>query len=220
MHSHRSFGFCYIAIDIILAGPSCADYTGVNAYRQGPDGVQGRYMVLLGELICRIRAKMDPKPVYYMVENSVLRNSKKKDLADGDLERIKHAFKTDWEILLDSRDFSPCCRLRTYLSNIPLNIVDADYVDPPATSCLDGDYKLGANIIKPQMISRANCLMASKSRLDDNRMVVFKKGQQKGFLGRTMTIAEREVGLLFKFFSVLRLILPNCETRFQSRCSA
>jgi hypothetical protein len=132
-------------------------------------------------------------PVFFMAENTTLRNSRLASLAEGDLEKIKAAFGTHWELTIDAKDVSPCRRKRTYISNIPFELTETDYCDALSTSCL-GDYNLAASILDPEMAAKANCFMASSSRIDDSRMLVFKQEGNK-VLGRTISIEEREVSI-------------------------
>jgi hypothetical protein len=147
-----------------------------------------------------------------MAENTALRNSRDVSLPEGDLEQIKAAFGTDWELTFDAKDVSPCRRKRTYISNIPFELLSqTDYCDSAPTSCL-GDYNLAASIVDPDMVSKANCFMASSSRTDDDRMLVFK---QKGnmVLGRTISVEEREVSVdIQKFLTRASRPASNLET--------
>jgi hypothetical protein len=107
----------------------------VNARRQGTEGEQGKYMLRFGRLVrkigkqYRVLTSIPRKyPVFFMAENTVLRNSGHVSLAEGDLETIKAAFGTNWELTFDSKDVSPCRRKRTYISNIPFALLsDTDY---------------------------------------------------------------------------------------------
>jgi hypothetical protein len=127
-----------------------------------------------------------------MAENTALRNSRHVSLAEGDLEKIKDAFGTDWELTFDAKDVSPCRRKRTYISNIPLALSSTtDYCEAPSTSCL-GEYNLAASILDPGMVAKANCFMASSSRTDDSRMLVFKQ-EGNTIIGRPISVEEREV---------------------------
>lgn len=133
-------------------------------------------------------------PVFFMAENTALRNSRHVPLAEGDLEKIKAAFGIHWELTFDSKDVSPCRRKRTYLSNIPFALLSTDYCDSPATSCTKGDYNLAASIVDDEMVAKANCFMASYSRTDDPRMLIYKQDGNT-VLGRTISIEEREVSV-------------------------
>jgi hypothetical protein len=176
-------------------------------------------MLRFGKVVRKIRRQYRelpslPKehPLFFMAENTALRNSRHVSLPEGDLEQIKAAFGTDWELTFDAKDVSPCRRKRTYISNIPFALLsENDYCDSPSTSCL-GDYKLAASIIDPDMVAKANCFMASSSRTDDDRMLVFK---QKGnmVLGRTISVEEREVSVdIQKFLTRASRPASNLET--------
>ena len=169
-------------------------------------------MIRFGELIRKIKELQPSTPVYFLAENTILRNAKEKPLQEGDLEQTKLAFDIDWAINVDSRDHSPCCRLRTYISNIPLSY-DTQLLDfvagKWATPCLDDDYKMAATISKLQIETWANCFMASKSRIDDDRMLVFKEKRKNAFyFGRPFSIREREVSFLRPCSANLLLATP------------
>lgn len=159
-------------------------------------------MLRFGKVVKKIRRQYRvltriPKnyPVFFMAENTALRNSRHVPLADGDLTMIKEAFGTDWELTFDAKDVSPCRRKRTYISNIPFELSSrTDYCDSPSTTCFQGGYNLAATIIDPGMVAKANCFMASTSRTDDSRMLVYKQ-DGNAVLGRTISVEEREVSV-------------------------
>jgi hypothetical protein len=160
-------------------------------------------MPRFGELIARINWKTIAEglpTVFFLAENTAIGNDRDLPLEEGDLERIKKAFHVDWSLLFDSRDVSPIRRKRTYISNIPLQSRIDDWIDAPPRMCFDDGFDIPAHIFEPDMIARANGLMASQGRLDDARMCVYRKleflkknRKDQYFEERTPSVAEREV---------------------------
>jgi site-specific DNA-cytosine methylase len=182
------------AIDIIIGGPPCVDYALVNARRQGVDGSQGKYMVQFGELVVAIKERqrrLHQRPVFFLAENTAIGDHKDRPLEKGDLSRIKAAFGLDWAILFDSRMFTPLRRKRTYLTNIPFLQTYAPS-DPKPSTCFDGDgFDLAGNIRQSEMITKAQGLMASSSRIDDDRMNLYMKRNGRYYKRKT-NVMERE----------------------------
>ena len=63
-----------IAVDFVVGGPPCVDSSGLNARRQGVDGVQGSYMPRFGTLIQKIQRSQPGHHVFFLAENTILRN--------------------------------------------------------------------------------------------------------------------------------------------------
>jgi site-specific DNA-cytosine methylase len=79
------------AIDLIIGGPPCIDYSAVNAGRQGTQGVQGSYLLRFGRLIRhleRLQERSGQQKLFFLVENVFLR--------EQDLVEIRDAFGIDW----------------------------------------------------------------------------------------------------------------------------
>jgi hypothetical protein len=95
---------------------------------------------------------------------------------------------------VDAMYFSPVDQKRTYLSNIPLYTKKTDYFDEtrPVAHCLQDGYQHAAYIQELKSIVKAKCFMASKSRVDDDRMIVVKKVDDKIWKQRTMNTQERK----------------------------
>jgi site-specific DNA-cytosine methylase len=131
----------FTAIDIIIGGPPCIDYSGANANRLGVEGRQGSYMVRFGNFIRKLQ-KLQDRPIYFLAENTVLRNTKNKNLVDGDLSVIEEAFSVTVSITFDAKEVSPCRRQRTYLTNIPFELTGKDTEGSHATltMCLQEGY--------------------------------------------------------------------------------
>jgi hypothetical protein len=186
------------AIDIVIAGPPCVDYTLVNALRKGVDGKEGSYMLKTGELVMQIDNKMrrfDNRPVFFLAENTVISNGRDLPLNEGDLSRIQGAWDITWDLVFDSRMVSPIRRKRTYLSNIPFDLQSHEYCDPRPKTCFDDGFDIAANIHEKTMVARALGLMASPGRIDDSRMNIYKKREKKrggGYEERKINVVERE----------------------------
>ena len=150
----------------------------------------------------RTLERLQHTPVYYLAENVFLTGS--------ELHEVNAAFGIDWDpINLDAKDFSPCRRNRHFWTNIPLDNFDYTEGAPigPA-SCLAEGYRAVGNVEDPffrtdghherQTITKCNCFMASKARIDELnslRMYVFRDQNQDGthWFGRPITAAEREL---------------------------
>jgi hypothetical protein len=170
------------------------DYSKANAARKGTKEKQGSYMLQFGELIKRIQQHQESHHLFFLAENAVLDNDGNVPHEEGNLEQAKNAFGMVWSIVLDAMYFSPVCRKRTFLSNIPLLTKETDYDDEtrPPLHCLQDGYQHAAHIKNPDLIVKANCFMASKSRVDDGRMIVVKKEDNQICKQRTMNTQERE----------------------------
>lgn len=178
--------------DIIVGGPPCADYSKVNANRQGTAGKQGQYMIRFGELIRKIERLQHPHPVFFLAENVFL--------SGHDRTEVMEAFGMDWDpIALDAQYLSPTRRNRHFVTNIPLSDVDFTKeisIEGPS-SCLEEGFFVPAHLLDPEVTAKAQCLMASKSRIDEFqtlRMFVFRKQNDvtHKYHGRPMLIVERE----------------------------
>ena len=181
--------------DIIIGGPPCYDYTKVNARREGHEGDQGRYMLNFGRTIRKIERYQHPHSLYFLAENVRLHGQDKQEVMD--------AFGLDWDpIELDAKYLSPCRRDRHWFTNIPFRYLD--YQSPVSLQgpepCLEDGYAIPAHIVDPNTTAKANCIMGSKSKIDERdslRMYVFQTKSrihknQRVYRGRPMTISERE----------------------------
>jgi len=63
--------FRITAIDIIIQGLPCANYSAANAKNKGIQGEQGSYMLKFGEFINLVRVPQGC-PFFFLAENSVL----------------------------------------------------------------------------------------------------------------------------------------------------
>jgi C-5 cytosine-specific DNA methylase len=194
--------FSFAAIDIIIGGPPCVDFSKVNANREGADGEQGELMLRFGDLVQRIQHLQRRKwqhHVYFMIENTKLDNAKNVPLKDGDLERILRAFGITWSIDFDAQLCSPGRRNRTYLTNFPVHTNAQDYIiDEESVSCLEENFQHLGHWVEETLVVKANCFMAHKMRLDDTpRMDIFRiefgdDGIATKYLARTFNVQERE----------------------------
>jgi site-specific DNA-cytosine methylase len=176
---------------VVLGGPPCSDFSRVNAYRQGIDGAQGQYLERLGKLVTFIQRHelQRGKKVFFLVENVLL--------SGDDLHRARQAFGVTFGPLeVDAMYVSPCHRRRFFFTNIK-QTEDFDYGAKilPET-CLEDGYQLGSTYVDPDTIAHCNTFMASLSRIDDERMDIFKKQQQPDgkvrFVKRKINVSERE----------------------------
>jgi hypothetical protein len=165
-------------------------------------------MPRFGKLIFQInnrRIQQGYPPVFFLAENTALRNHRDQPLHHGDLEIIKREFNIGWDLVFDSRNVSPIRRKRTYLTNIPLQFQTNDECDPLPIVCLDDGFDIAGHIIEPQMIAKAQGLMASSGRIDDSRMKVYRKYADRIFEERTISVVEREVSP-----PSTRLVIVSC----------
>jgi site-specific DNA-cytosine methylase len=104
----------FAAIDIIIGGPPCADFSGLNAYGEGTKGAQGQLLPKFGELINAIQAhkKQQNKPLFFLVENVVFCKE-----AFDNYNVVEKAIGTTHTIW-DAKYFSPCQRKRSYWLNV------------------------------------------------------------------------------------------------------
>ena len=180
----------YLAIDLVLGGPPCVDYTYINARRKGVNGGQGKYLKELGQLIDRIQKHQlqQKRHLFFLTENTIRRGK--------DLDEISEAFRiTPLEV--DAHYFSPCRRKRHFFMNYP---VDFDLTgvasDSDVRSCLNDGWMHPADAQSlgfEAKLRKANTFMASLSRIDDARMTVVKyDASQNAYIGRSITVLERE----------------------------
>ena len=165
----------FIAIDFVIGGPPCVDYSGLNAHREGIHGQQGSYMPRFGALIQAIkRIQSSSHHVFFLAENTILRNDGESKLEDGDLESIKKSFGVQWSMDVNAAYFTPGRRNRTYISNIPWYTKEHDYVlDEELRDCsyLTDDFVHCAHFVcdhrnEQRMIFKVPCLLACRSRID------------------------------------------------------
>jgi C-5 cytosine-specific DNA methylase len=198
------------AIDLVMGGPPCIDYSLANAHREGINGAQGSYMPRFGTLIQKIQRIQPNHHVFFLAENTILRNDKELNLEEGDLECIKESFGVQWVMDVDASYFTPGRRNRTYISNIPLltktddYILDEELVDSPY---LTDDFVHCAHYMcdhmkVPRIPEKVACLLASKSRIDKHPTMSVVK-TSKGDDGmeykehRPLNIKEREAVMGF-----------------------
>jgi sulfur relay (sulfurtransferase) complex TusBCD TusD component (DsrE family) len=163
-------------IDIVIGGPPCGDHSMANANRKGLASEQGSYLTKFGELIRCIQSLQPNHHVFFLAENTIITNAKSQALKEGDLEQVKKAFGITWSNDFDANICSPACRNRTFFSNIPFSTNEGDYAhNPKPESCLQDHFKIPVNIPQPKTLTKTNCFMAHKSRIDDDRMTVAKK---------------------------------------------
>lgn len=100
------------AIDIVIGGPPCQDFSRINATRKGVKGAQGAYLPNFADLIRRIQEEQGDHPLFYLVENVVLHEF-------DDIQRTEKAFGCT-AVMLDAQHFSPTRRNRHYWTNVSM----------------------------------------------------------------------------------------------------
>jgi len=186
-----------VAFDLVVGGAPCSDFSAVNAQRQGVKGQQGQLMLEFGRFIRKLERLQSPHPLLFMAENVLMK--------DADLAEAREAFAVDFDpIEFDAAYVSPTRRKRVFFTNIPPRLAERfvydgveSYLGP--SSCLETGFKLPAHIVHSEenSIAKANCLMASPTRLDERssmRMYVFadfKKASKRAH-GRPLKVFERE----------------------------
>jgi hypothetical protein len=184
------------AIDIVLGGAPCVDFSGANANRQGTNGTTGRYQVQLGELIQdikKINAEFGhDEHVYFFSENVPMDDNL------GDLTKVTKAFDLSVAdpIQIDAHFYSPVCRDRMYLTNIIMDetLLVTYFDDNQVGSIMTDGYQHGALCVDTSIRVRFYCLMASFSRIDSDKMKVYKLvgGEGNEYYCRTLNVKERE----------------------------
>jgi hypothetical protein len=184
----------------MVGGPPCQDYSGVNSNREGCEGERGQYMLQFGKLLHEIKKSNEQKkqPLFYLAENVTIGNKKDKAMSRGDLTKIKEAFQIERDpFKFDAKYVSPCKRNRHYFTNIPATGFFGFAFDGPDSianpnSCLEDGYVHPATFFESDMSFKANCFMASKGRLNDDRMYVYKLNKDGTYQVRPMHLVERE----------------------------
>lgn len=144
------FLFHYIlAIDFIVGGPPCVDYSKVNAFREGASGDQGQYMIQFGGFIRKLERLQHNHPVFFLAENVRLQ--------DQDREAVRDAFGFDWDpIQLDALYVSPTRRDRMFLTNVPYQDIDYNcelsHVGP--RDCLEEGFCVPAHVLDPNVTAK------------------------------------------------------------------
>lgn len=174
-------------IDIILGGPPCSEYSGLNARGHGSQGQQGQFLSRCAQLLRNIEEKQKKdRPVFWLVENVVFRNSRDENFRDyTNMEKMLGVPHTVWDAL----DFSPCKRERSFWLNFPLSDRQCEFALAKKTSpnaCLEEGWILPGE--GPEF-EKANTFLASKGRIDDSRMLKKNRNtREKGYL----SVLERE----------------------------
>jgi site-specific DNA-cytosine methylase len=102
----------HTAIDIIIGGPPCQDFSRVNARRQGIRGKNAIFLTRTMNIIKSIQnhPKQGGRPVFAMVENVAFTEF-------TDIQVTEEAFECA-PVELDAQYFSPCRRNRHYWVNV------------------------------------------------------------------------------------------------------
>ena len=135
------------------------DYSKVNAYRQGAEGLQGQYLLRFGRIIRKIERYQAPHPVFFLAENVFL--------SGDDRTAVMEAFGMDWDpIALDAQYFSPTRRNRHFITNIPLP--DVNFTLPVSMesprSCLEDGYFVPAYFIDSTITAKVCHICATRMK--------------------------------------------------------
>ena len=221
--------------DLVLSGAPCQNYSGLNASRD-ETSENAQYLLKVGRLVRKLdEIQGDGSTVLFLSENVVFKSHEKVDKSYSDQEEVGLT-----PMRLDAKDFSPCKRNRFYWTNIPVKNTNeikeassSTSVDGPV-SCLDEGYGAVARLLQDEMEQlsvpvKANTFLASLGRIDDNRMIKYKKtddtsSRQKKYQIETYSVRERErmmglptgyvekpVSRLFSELSQNAFILPESE---------
>lgn len=153
-YTPKFFSRCsFVAIDIVLGGPPCVDFSLVNANRQGVQGSQGQYMLKFGRMIRKIERLQRPNPLFFLAENVILKGD--------DLEETRDAFGLDFDpITVDAMYLSPTRRKRHFIMNIPLVLGDFDFQGSASevgpSSCLEEGFKVPGHIIENNFAAKVS----------------------------------------------------------------
>ncbi len=166
-----SFTFLSKAIDIIVGGPPCQDYTGINANAQGPTGAQGQFLPRFAEFIQNVQARQPEHPVYYLIENVVFIDGSRVD----NYNLIQNILTGVVETKIEALYFSPCKRYRSYWTNFPFENSEHGYeqaVEIHPDSCLEEGWIFPVE--DEVECVKVNTFLASKGRIKDARMEKYK----------------------------------------------
>jgi site-specific DNA-cytosine methylase len=175
------------ALDLIVGGPPCQSFTGINANRGGVNSEEGLLFVNFGHFINNVMAHplQRGERVFFFAENVVLRSD--------DLEKVEEPFKCPF-FVLDAQYWSPCSRKRIFFTNLRCPNEDPSYEKIGARKCLKKNWELPGDrdISEPHPGVKANTCMASLGRIDDDRMTVVTTTNQGVCTKRTFSVVERE----------------------------
>jgi site-specific DNA-cytosine methylase len=113
LFSNFLFDFSFTpAIDFVIGGPPCVDFSGVNATRQGIEGFQGSYMMKFASLVHDLKnhTLQNQNPLFFLCENVPIS-------MDCGLLEIEEKFQVVG-VTLDAKYLSPCKRNRMYFTNV------------------------------------------------------------------------------------------------------
>jgi hypothetical protein len=153
-------------VDLVIGGPPCQEYSGINAKRKGAASVKGRYMTAFPKLIQRIeqlnRELFEFDDLVYLCENV--------PGAENDGFGV-NAFECD------AKTWGPCYRKRIFYFNwIPESYPEED---SPAggTNCL-GDGWMMPTMYKTGCDEKVRTLLASYGRIGDPNTMTKLRLQQ------------------------------------------
>ena len=182
----------YGPFDLLLAGPPCQNFSLVNAFRV--KDVSSDYLSDVGNLISKIdeiQKTNNPSQsdLLFVVENVTFES-------DKEIE-VSKRFRNLVPIKFEAADFGPCKRYRLYYTNIAVRSgEEIIQVAKEQSACplLEDNFKMAETICKKKgivIIPKTNTFMASKARIDDDRMMKVRKVGKKYEVG-TYSVCERE----------------------------
>lgn len=179
-----------VAVDLVLGGPPCQDFSKVNGGRKGVKGEQGSYHYRLGRMIRKIEriAKEQGRHLYFLIENVSTDGNDSKQLEDAyDIPPIH----------IDAQIYSPTCRVRAFYTNLPLaedpEERNALNKFSSAKSCLDDNYVMKGDTTNgpDHQGGKEHTFMASRGRINHPRMRVVKEVSPGKLDYRYASVVER-----------------------------
>jgi len=187
--------------NLLMAAAPCTDWSAINAYRKGSEGNSGKYLMEVGYLITALN-KMQKK--LFDLTDKIIFLSENVTFGGTDKEKRHHELlQKSYKIRplpIDAAFLSPCKRNRFYWFNLQINAVPDMDSDNYELSCAS-DMLDEPSSIMPQTLCeeeeaaavvKANTFLAAQGRTDDNRMLRVTKVDDNHYVGKTLSVSERE----------------------------
>jgi len=152
----------YGPFDIILGGPPCNEWSGINARRKGVDSESGSLILQFAKLINKVK-KYNQKyhdvnhRTYFFCENVP---------EVGKVSEIENTFGIS-AFKVDAKTWGPCFRERAFFFNWEPNTVPEVDSVAKGTSCLKDGWKMPVNATTRGIDEKARTLLASYGRIGD-----------------------------------------------------
>lgn len=195
--SVRKFVTDHGPIDLVLAGAPCQEYSGLNANRDA-NSENAQYLPNVGKLIQKLNEiqmnSFDVKhEVLFLSENVLFKERDGINACYGGISPFE----------VDAGDLGPVRRRRLYYLNIPVASIGDEARSVSVESVLDDGYGLVETLIDDgnDYNIKANTLLASLTRIDDDRMMKAKLVDQQSadhqsrrtkIIVEPYSVAERE----------------------------